>query len=169
MENLELEKQQVAPVNNFYGNINNFKVYNGPVNFYGPEYNNNGIEEEKSTDTVQDGKIASEEMMIKAAKITQRNGLWKSQRSWSVMFMVYCIWGYKGRVTDFLNDVMDWPEEVTSQIVCNRYAVEKLKNTYNFSKEISEWRSNGVPEQYCILGEQLDEELTKMTLDMEQK
>ena len=85
------------------------------------------------------------------------------------MFMVYCIWGYKGRVTDFLNDVMDWPEEVTSQIVCNRYAVEKLKNTYNFSKEISEWRSNGVPEQYCILGEQLDEELTKMTLDMEQK
>ena len=165
MENLG--KEHVAPVNNFFGNINNYNVYNAPVNYNGSVYNQNGIEEEKPTDFVQEGKKASEEMMIRAVRTTQENGLWKSQRSWSVIYMVYCIWGYKGRVTDFLNEVMDWPEEVTSRLVCNRYAVEKLKNTYNFSKEISEWRPNGVPEQYCLLGEQLDEELTKMTLNTE--
>jgi hypothetical protein len=160
MENLG--KEHVAPVNNFFGNINNYNVYNAPVNYNGGVYNNNGVEEEKSADLVQEGKTASEEMMIKAARITQQNGLWKSQRSWSVTYMVYCIWGYKGRVTDFLNDVMGWPKEVTDSVICNRDAVEKLKNTYNFSKEISEWRSNGIPEQYCLLGEGLDSELMKM-------
>ena len=160
MENLG--KEHVAPVNNFFGNINNYNVYNAPVNYNGGVYNNNGVEEEKSADLVQEGKTASEEMMIKAARITQQNGLWKSQRSWSVTYMVYCIWGYKGRVTDFLNDVMGWPKEVTDSVTCNRDAVEKLKNTYNFSKEISEWRSNGIPEQYCLLGEGLDSELMKM-------
>lgn len=163
-----LEKQQGGPVNNFFGNINNYNVYNAPVSFNGPvNINANGQEEEKNSDLVQDGKKASEEMMIKAARITQQNGLWKSQRSWSVTYIVYCIWGYKGRVTDFLNDVMGWPKEVVDSVICNRYAVEKLKNTYNFTKEISEWRTNGVPEQYCILGEQLDEELTKMALEGE--
>lgn len=163
-----LEKQQGGPVNNFFGNINNYNVYNAPVSYNGPvNINANGQEEEKPTDLVQDGKKASEEMMIKAARITQQNGLWKSQRSWSVTYIVYCIWGYKGRVTDFLNDVMGWPKEVVDSVICNRYAVEKLKNTYNFTKEISEWRTNGVPEQYCILGEQLDEELTKMAIEGE--
>lgn len=162
------EKQQGGPVNNFFGNINNYNVYNAPVSYNGPVNNNANVqEEEKNSDLVQEGKKASEEMMIKAARITQQNGYWKSQRSWSVTFIVYCIWGYKGRVTDFLNEVTEWPEDLTDQLVCNRYAVEKLKNTYNFSKEISEWRSNGVPEQYCILGEQLDEELTKLALEME--
>jgi hypothetical protein len=40
--------------------------------------------------------------------------------------------------------------------------VEKLKNTYYFSKHIPDWRKDGVPEQYCILGEQLNAELEKM-------
>ena len=157
------EKQQGGPVNNFFGNINNYNVYNAPVNYNGPVNNNNAPKEENPTDLEQEGKKASKDMMIRAARITQQNGLWKSQRSWSVIYIVYCIWGYKGRVTDFLNEVMGWPREVTDSVICNRDAVEKLKNAYYFSKEISEWRSNGIPEQYCLLGEGLDSELTKMT------
>ena len=107
-------------------------------------------------------KVATKEMMSRAAKVTLDGGYWKSQRSWSVIFVVYGIWGYQGRVCDFLDEVPEWPDNVAKKMICNRDAVEKLKNKYNFSKNIEEWRNNGVPEQYCILGEQLDAELVKM-------
>lgn len=68
----------------------------------------------------------------------------------------------KGRVSDFLIEVPEWPDGVAQRMLCNRDAVEKLKNMYNFSNDIKEWRGNGVPEQYCILGEQLDAELERM-------
>ena len=77
-------------------------------------------------------KVASKEMMSRAAKLTLDGGYWKSQRSWSVTFIVYCIWGYKGRVSDFLDEVTQWPDDVATRMVCNRDAVEKLKNKYNF-------------------------------------
>jgi len=65
-------------------------------------------------------------------------------------------------VTDFVTEVQGWPDDVTSRMPCNRDAVEKLKNKYHFSKDIKEWWQDGVPEQYCILGEQLNEELEKL-------
>ncbi len=108
------------------------------------------------------GKTATKEMMSRAARITLDGGYWKSQRSWSVAFVVYCIWGYKGRVSDFLTEVDEWPDGVADRMACNRDAVEKLKNTYYFSNNILDWRKDGVPEQYCILGEQLNAELEKM-------
>ena len=96
------------------------------------------------------GKTATKEMMRRAARITLDGGYWKSQRSWSVAFVVYCIWGYKGRVSDFLTEVDEWPDGVADRMACNRDAVEKLKNTYYFSNNILDWRKDGVPEQYCI-------------------
>ena len=108
-------------------------------------------------------KVATKEMMSQAAKITLEGGYWKSQRSWSVTYIVYMVWGYKGTVNDFLVEANNWPDGVAEKIILNRDAVEKLRNKYNFSKNITDWRSNGVPEPYCILGEQLDKELLKMT------
>lgn len=107
-------------------------------------------------------KKATREMMSRAAKLTLDGGYWKAMRSWSVVYVVYDIWGYKGSVTDFVTEVQGWPDDVTSRMPCNRDAVEKLKNKYHFSKDIKEWRQDGVPEQYCILGEQLNEELEKL-------
>jgi hypothetical protein len=112
-------------------------------------------------------RVATREMMSRAAKVTLEGGYWKSHRSWSVIFIVYGIWGYQGRVSDFLDEVPEWPDGVAQRMVCNRDAVEKLKNAYNFSKNIDEWRGNGVPEPYCILGEQLDAELDKMLMAQE--
>ncbi len=108
-------------------------------------------------------KKATREMMSRAALITLRQGYWKAQRSWSVVFVVYGIWGYKGTVSEFVEEVAGWPDGVASSMLCNRDAVEKPKNAYNFTKDITQWRSNGVPEQYCILGEHLDEELLKLS------
>lgn len=110
-------------------------------------------------------KIASKEMMSRAARITLDGGYWKSQRSWSVTFLVYCIWGYKGSINDFIAEVTNWPDGVAERMICNRDAVVKLKNMYHFTKSITEWRKNGVPEQYCILGEQLDKELDKLLVE----
>ena len=138
--------------------------------YHAPVYQYNGIDENKectnetnATDkVVTEEKKATKEMMSRAAKITIDGGLWKSQRSWSVTFIVYGIWEYKGTVTEFLAEVPTWPDRLTARIACNRDAVEKLKNMYHFTKNINEWRSNGIPEQYCLLGEQLDMELEKM-------
>ena len=107
-------------------------------------------------------KKATKEMMSRAALLTLEGGYWKSQRSWSVIYEVYCIWGYKGSVNDFLMEANDWPDGVADRMTCNRDAVEKLRNKYVFSKNVNEWRANGIPEPYCILGEHLETELQKM-------
>ena len=107
-------------------------------------------------------KKATKEMMSRAALLTLEGGYWKSQRSWSVIYEVYCIWGYKGSVNDFLMEANDWPDGVADRMTCNRDAVEKLRNKYNFSKDVKEWRAKGIPEPYCILGEHLETELQRM-------
>ena len=152
MENIEDTDKK----NYFYGTTQTV-VYG---DYYACAPMNNGVEKEQGKKV---DRIATKEMMSRAAKITLDGGYWKSQRSWSVVFVVYCIWGYKGRVSDFLTEVADWPDGVADRMACNRDAVEKLKNTYYFSKNILDWRKDGVPEQYCILGEQLNAELEKMS------
>ena len=107
-------------------------------------------------------KKATKEMMSRAALITLEGGYWKSQRSWSVIYEVYCIWGYKGSVNDFLVEANKWPDGVADKMTCNRDAVEKLRNKYIFSKDINDWRANGIPEPYCILGEHLETELQRI-------
>ena len=136
----------------------------GPVTYNTPVIDYSGRAHVSSPKVAQTPKerVATKEMMSRAARITLDGGYWKSQRSWSVTYVVYVIWGYKGRVSDFLTEVMEWPDHVAERMACNRDAVEKLKNTYNFSKNIEDWRNDGVPEPYCILGKQLDLELEKM-------
>lgn len=107
-------------------------------------------------------KKATKEMMSRAAKLTLDGGYWKSQRSWTVIYEIYCIWGYRGSINDFLVEANNWPDGVAGRMTCNRDAVEKLRNKYNFSKEVKEWRSKGIPEPYCILGEHLETELQRM-------
>jgi hypothetical protein len=150
MENIEDTDKK----NYFYGTTQTV-VYG---DYYACAPMNNDVEKEQGKKV---DRIATKEMMSRAAKITLDGGYWKSQRSWSVVFVVYCIWGYKGTVNDFLAEVADWPDNVADRMVCNRDAIVKLKNMYRFTKSIPEWRKNGVPEQYCILGEQLDKELKK--------
>ena len=105
---------------------------------------------------------ATKEMMSCAMVNTLVNGNWKSGRSWAVVYAVYQVWGYQGRINDFLEEVVTWPDVKRNRYVCNRDAVSKLTNKYVFSKDIKKWRGDGVPEQYCILGEKLNEELEKM-------
>ena len=136
----------------------------GPVTYNTPVIDYSGVAHVSSPKVAQTQKerVATKEMMSRAARITLDGGYWKSQRSWSVVFLVYCIWGYKGSVNDFLAEVMNWPDGVVDRMICNRDAVVKLKNMYSFTNSIPEWRKRGVPEPYCILGEQLDKELDKL-------
>lgn len=107
-------------------------------------------------------KKATKEMMSRAMLSTLQNGYWKSGRSWAIVYAVYQIWGYQGRMNDFLEEVATWPDTKHNSYVCNRDAISKLTNKYVLSKDLTKWRGDGVPEQYCILGEKLDEELEKM-------
>lgn len=160
METEETPHHSGGIYNYFQGATIHNIVINGNMTKSGPENYYAGREEKPHED-----RVATREMMSQAAKATLDGGYWKSQRSWSVTFVVYCIWGYKGKVSDFVTEATEWPDGVAERVTCNRDAVEKLKNTYYFSKNIKEWRSNGVPEQYCILGEQLDAELERLLLE----
>ena len=73
----------------------NYHVYNAPVyNYNGMADSNESKNETNAADNcATKEKKATKEMMSRAAKITIDGGLWKSQRSWSVTFIVYGIWG----------------------------------------------------------------------------
>ena len=117
----------------------------------------NGMPKDKGSEPpVSQEKKATKEMMSSAMLNTLVDGLWKSGRSWAIVFAVYQIWGYKGRVNDFIDEVREWPDINRNRMTCNRDAVTKLTHKYLFSKDIKNWRGDGVPEQYCILGEKLD-------------
>lgn len=169
--NTNEQPQQSGPTNYFFGNINNYNVYQSPVNFNAPIKNMVGTASDKDTDygTPDDGKVATKEMMSHAAMATLKNGYWKAQRSWSVVYEIYCIWGYEGSISDFLVEVIGWPDQVYKRMTCNRDAVSKLRNKYTLTRDITEWRKNGVPEEYCILGEQLTMDLEQQLLSGESK
>ncbi len=107
-------------------------------------------------------KKATKGMMSSAMLKTLNDGYWKSARSWAIVYAVYQIWGYTGRVNDFLNEVATWPDTWRNSYPCNRDAISKFNCKYHLSKDLQKWRGDGVPEQYCILGMRLDEELEKM-------
>lgn len=149
------------------GNFPNAQINVVPGDGVHISYESQQKKEQTTEETSAPKKVATKEMMSRAAKVTLEAGYWKAQRSWSVVYIVYGIWGYQGGVTEFLDEVPEWPDGVNKSMVCNRDAVEKLRNKYNFTKNIEEWSSNGIPEQYCILGEQLDAELVKLLAEQE--
>lgn len=173
-----MEKQNNGPthVYNFNGSVGQFIEHVDTVNFKlegdGKFHFSNvekvtGQQEKPAQQPVQEPtpvleRKATKEMMNRAMLNTLIGGYWKSGRSWGIVLAVYQIWGYQGRVNDFLDEVKTWPDIHRNRFACNRDAATKLSHKYNLSKDLKNWKIDGVPEQYCILGEKLNGELEKM-------
>ncbi|SEN37980.1 hypothetical protein SAMN04487902_11453 [Prevotella sp. ne3005] len=161
MENLG--KEHVAPVNNFFGNINNYNVYNAPVNYNGSVYNQNGIEEEDTPSQETDEKpVPTFSQMMKVFETTYHDGFWSSNRSWGVGFQIWQNWGFNGTIKDFVKLVQNSEEAKRFEHDCNLDAVYKMFSKGHLSRRLDNWRKDGVLEPYIILGERMDRELQKM-------
>ena len=161
MENLG--KEHVAPVNNFFGNINNYNVYNAPVNYNGSVYNQNGIEEEGTPSQETDEKpVPTFSQMMKVFETTYHDGFWSSNRSWGVGFQIWQNWGFNGTIKDFVKLVQNSEEAKRFEHDCNLDAVYKMFSKGHLSRRLDNWRKDGVLEPYIILGERMDRELQKM-------
>lgn len=161
MENSE--KEHVAPVNNFFGNINNYNVYNAPVNYNGGVYNNNGVEEEDTPSQETDEKpVPTFSQMMKVFETTYHDGFWSSNRSWGVGFQIWQNWGFNGTIKDFVKLVQNSEEAKRFEHDCNLDAVYKMFSKGHLSRRLDNWRKDGVLEPYIILGERMDRELQKM-------
>lgn len=158
------EKQQGGPVNNFFGNINNYNVYNAPVSYNGPVNNNNNVQdEEKSLSQDMDEKLVPTfSQMMTVFETTYHDGFWSSNRSWGVGFQIWQIWGYKGTIKDFVTLVQNSKEAKYFNHDCNLDAVYKMISKGHLSRHLDNWRKDGVLEPYIILGERMDRELKKM-------
>ena len=165
MEDLSSKEKQCSIVNNFQGaTIHNFKVYNAPVTYNGPEYNNyNGIEEEDAPIQDMDEKpVPTFNQMMKVFETTYHDGFWSSNRSWGVGFQIWQNWGFNGTIKDFVKLVQNSEEAKHFEHDCNLDAVYKMFIKGHLSRHLNNWRKDGVLEPYIILGERMDRELQKM-------
>lgn len=161
MENLG--KEHVAPVNNFFGNINNYNVYNAPVNYNGGVYNNNGVEAEKSpSQELGEKPVPTFTQMMKVFETTYHDGFWSSNRSWGVGFQIWQNWGFNGTIKEFVSLVQNSEAAKRFDHDCNLDAVYKMISKGHLSRRLDNWRKDGVLEPYIILGERMDRELQKM-------
>ena len=162
MENLG--KEHVAPVNNFFGNINNYNVYNAPVNYNGPvNINANDQEGEKSpSQELGEKPVPTFSQMMKVFETTYHDGFWSSNRSWGVGFQIWQNWGFNGTIKEFVSLVQKSEAAKCFDHDCNLDAVYKMISKGHLSRRLDNWRKDGVLEPYIILGERMDQELQKM-------
>lgn len=95
-----------------------------------------------------------------AVSITTQQGYWWSSRSWSVVYRVSQIKGYKGGFSDFTREVADWG--IQSAFSCSYDAVQKPISKGLLVGNPNVWTSNGAPKPFATLGTALLLELDKL-------
>lgn len=144
-------------VNNFFGKITNY--YEAPVTYNAPVYNNEvrqnatttaGKAQRMGQGTEQCGVPSPMEMQA-AVEETIRQGLWWSNRSWSVAYRVYQMKGYQQSISQFVRDVSEW--NVAKGFECNYDAVQKPIAQGLLIGDPKKWVDNGAQKQAPALAE----------------
>lgn len=155
METTERIRKKV--VNNFFGKITNY--YEAPVTYNAPVYNNEvrqnatttaGKAQQTGQGTEQCGVPSPMEMQA-AVEETIRQGLWWSNRSWSVAYRVYQMKGYQQSISQFVRDVAEW--NVAKGFECNYDAVQKPIAQGLLIGDPKKWVDNGAQKQAPALAE----------------
>lgn len=141
---------KTAPNNNFYGNISNLNLYQSPGHFSEPSANTYELQKNEFPD------IPTREEMMMAVRFTVTKGMWWSNRSWSVVYRVYQIKGYRGGFSQFINEARSW--KIDTGFELNYDAVQKPITSGKLIGDIDEWEANGASKQavtlaYAILAE----------------
>lgn len=134
--------------------INQFILeYSGTTIINGSDKDDQEMKDEKKTPSI--------DVMMKICKATMELGFWKCDRSWGVVFQIWQIWGYKGSVSDFVNEINSRNETKGFAYACTQNAVYKMVSKGRISRKLENWRNDGVLEPYCILGDLINSELEK--------
>ena len=145
---------KTAPINNFYGNIGNLNLYQSPLS------NNEPVANTKTFQKSIFPSLPTREEMKMAVKVTVMQGMWWSNRSWSVVYRVYQIMGYMGGFSQFVSEARNW--QIDTGFELNYDAVQKPITSGKLIGNIEEWEANGAPKQAAILAYAIIDELEKL-------
>jgi hypothetical protein len=159
----EEEQQHGGIVNYFQGTTIHNLVINGNMTRRGRE--RYGSEAQAATQPGKDvaGKaqqtgqgteqcgVPSPMEMQAAVEETIRQGLWWSNRSWSVAYRVYQMKGYQQSISQFVRDVAEW--NVAKGFECNYDAVQKPIAQGLLIGDPKKWVDNGAQKQAPALAE----------------
>ena len=100
------------------------------------------------------------EVMAWAVEKTIRDGYWWGNVSWSVVYRIYQMKGYRGSISQFVRDVSQWPFTMHVSFDCNDDAVGKPIRTGKIQRSLDKWAEDGASSQFIILGEALMQALS---------
>jgi len=99
------------------------------------------------------------EIMVKVVENTINDGYWWGNISWSVVYRIYQIKGYRESISQFVRDVHKWPFTIPVRYDCNDDSVGKPIRSGKICRDIDNWEEDGASSQFCILANALIEEL----------
>ncbi len=93
--------------------------------------------------------------MAMACEKTCEEHLWWGHSSWSVVFRIYEILGFKGNIHSFIEEVKKWPLNKSFPYHCDRDSVGKPIRRGKISGPIEKWAADGAHSRETKLGEKL--------------
>lgn len=99
------------------------------------------------------------EIMVKVVEKTISDGYWWGNISWSVVYRIYQIKGYRESISQFVRDVHKWPFKIPIRYDCNDDSVGKPIRSGKICRDIDKWEEDGASAPFCILGNAMIEEL----------
>ena len=107
-----------------------------------------------------DEDLPSVEEMAAACEETREEALWWGNASWSVVYRIYCIFGYKGNEEAFIEEVKRWPFKNPFNYICNRHALSRPLQRGRINGPLEKWAADGASKREVKLGERLKEILS---------
>lgn len=104
--------------------------------------------------------------MASACEKTREESLWWGNTSWSVVYRVYVMLGFKGSEPAFIEEVGKWPFKKPFPYDCNKDSVGKPLRRGKIVGPIEKWAGEGAHPREIKLGERLLALLTKKSRDM---
>lgn len=131
----------------------NYHVYHAPVYYY------NGMSQKYSREKGLDieDELPSPSDMAAACEQTLEEGLWWGHTSWSVVYRIYCIKGYKGNMSAFTKEVEKWPLADKFPYNCDKDSVGKPLQRSKITGPLEKWGAEGAQPKEIRLGERLME------------
>ena len=95
--------------------------------------------------------------MALACEKTKKESLWWGHSSWSVVFRIYEILGFKGNIPSFIEEVKKWPLDKSFPYHCDKDSVGKPLRRGKILGPIEKWAAEGANPREIKLGEKLME------------
>ena len=102
-------------------------------------------------------KPPSDAQMAAACEQTAKEGLWWGDTSWSVVYVIYFLKGFKGAVASFVDQAPKWPFKHPFAYDCNRFSVGKPLLRGKITGPLDKWAISGASSREIKLGERLME------------